>query len=185
MSDKPQTAEEQQAHAKARRINRISNWGAMLTAVVLAIVSYFLLKDSPPPYDLEQAKKNAQLTQTVTLSAFQKGADDKLKELSAPPKAGDVIGFKLATARPVHVTLAFSVNDQLPSVLSEDARIPPGPARLVAKQDTLLTYTVLPTDKTLRFCVIDSDDAERLAKRTAGLRVLWPTLPASNCVQVK
>ena len=185
MSDEPQTDDEQRARAKARRSNRISNWGAMVTAVVLAIVSYFLLKDSAPPYDLEQAKKNAQLAQTVTLSAFLKGADDKLKELSGPPQAGDVVAFKLATARPVHITLAVSTNDRPPQILSEDARIPPGPARLVAKQDTLLTYTLLPTDKTLRFCVIDSDDAERLAKRTAGLSVLWPTLPVSNCVQVK
>ena len=185
MTDPETRAREQSAHDKARRSNRISSWGAMIASVALAIASYFLLRDSPPPYDLEQAKKNAQLERTVTLSAFQKMADEKLVPFGAEPKEGEMIGFKLATARPVHVTLAVSINDQPPQILSEDARIPPGPARLLAKQDNLLTYTVLATDKKLRFCIIESDDAERLARRTAGLSTLWATLPATGCVQVK
>lgn len=181
----PDLSPEQQARAKARRINRNSTWAAMVLAVGLAIVSFLLLRNSAPPYDLEQTRKNEQLRDTVTLMAFQKMPDGSLKEFSAPPQAGETVAFKLASARPVHITLAVSVNGAPPSIISEDARIPPGPARLLEKQDTLLTYDVQASDNTLRFCIIGSDDSKRLARKTAGLATKWDALPAEGCLQVK
>lgn len=185
MANAEQSPDEQAAHAKARRINRTSTWGAIILAVGLAAVSFFLMRNASPPYNLDQVHKNEKLRDTVTLMSFQIMPDGAMKELSAPPHVGDIVGFKIASARPVHITLAVSVNGQPPNILSEDARIPPGPARRLEKQDKLLSYTVEDKDKTLRFCVVGSDDFERLARRTAILSTSWDTLPATNCQQVK
>ncbi|MDH5302308.1 MAG: hypothetical protein OEW58_13210, partial [Gammaproteobacteria bacterium] len=121
----------------------------------------------------------------LTLMAFQESADGLTKPLDHLLVGGETTIFKMASVKPVVVALAVSEDQQAPTVVFKDARIPPGPERLVAKFAGPFQYTATPEPHDVRVCLLAGADQQELDNQVAHLAEIWATLPAHRCVQLR
>ncbi len=182
--EKPSRESIQQAKVSARRIMRRSTILTLSIMLGLIALSVVIINSSVSPLSRFASVNKQRGVVPVKLHAFLKQMDGKLTELQNQAKLGELITFKLSTTRPVHTGLAVSINKQKPYVVFKGARIPPGPNRLLEKDDYLFSYKVKSSDKDVKFCLIVSDDHERLYAKLRRLQNIWTKIDDAACVQV-
>jgi len=182
--EKPSRESIEQAKTSARRIMRKSTILTLSIMLGLVAISVAIINTSVSPLSRFASVNKQRGVVPIQLHAFLKHVDGKLLELQSKAKLGDLIAFKLSTTRPVHTGLAVSINKQKPYIVFKGARIPPGPNRLLEKEDYFFSYEVKPSDKDVKFCLITSDDHERLYDKLRRLQSIWTKIDDAACVQV-
>ena len=178
------TEEELAGFKRERRINRRSTLVSFFAIVTFLLVSVFVLKNSPTPLT---AMKNADKQRTVprlSLAAhYYQGEGEALDALSGEVQSKPLV-FTVASVRPLHISIAASINGADPVVLFHRVRIPPGPKRLIEKAGIPFLYEMGESVHSVRFCVIDGSDSEKLQQAVNSLKNNWLALDEALCVQL-
>lgn len=179
------TEEELAGFKRERRINRRSTLVSFVAIVVFLLVSLPFLMNSPTPLT---AMKNADKQRTVprlSLAAhYYQGEDMALEEVSENIQSRPLV-FTVSSIRPLHISVAASINGADPVVLFHRVRIPPGPRRLIEKAGIPFIFTLKDDVRSARFCVIDGSDSEKLQQRVTNLNADWQSIDAEVCLQLR
>lgn len=184
MSRRQPTEAELEAKRKEKRINRSSTITILIAIAIGSLITFIILQNSTTPLKRLAREQTSQNGSLLKLMAFVKTGQE-LAPLQGQAATGDVIAFKLATTRPIHIALAASVNDSAPSIYFDDTRIPPGPERLVEVGEDLFTYQIHETDAHVTFCVLSAEDSIMLSRLIVRLPTAWEAMPEGSCVKVR
>jgi len=170
---------------KHRKMLQQSTFISLLGITILGAISYYIItQNRTAPEQILLAELRQQTTAAVKLMAFRNTPTGEQIEWTVAPKFSDIIGFKLASHLPIYIAIAGSINAQPPIILFGGVRIPPGPNSLVERAGSKLTYTVKPTDNTLKFCLLYGESREQLLQQVHQLNTLWSSLSTSACLQL-
>jgi len=179
------TEEEHAAFNRERRINRRSTLVSFFAIVGFLLVSLPFLMNSPTPLT---AMKNADKQRTVprlSLTAhYYQGEGVALDAFSGEIQSKP-LAFTVASVRPLHISIAASINGTDPVVLFHRVRIPPGPQRLIEKAGIPFLYELEESVRSARFCVLDGSDSEKLQQAVNNLKTNWLTMDEALCVQLR
>ena len=179
------TEEELAAFKRERRINRRSTLVSFVAIAAFLLAGLPFLMNSPTPLT---AMKNADKQRTVprlSLAAhYYQGEGMALEPLSGEIQAKP-LAFTAASVRPLHISIAASINGADPVVLFHRVRIPPGPKRLIEKAGIPFLYEMGESVQSARFCVIDGTDSEKLQQAVNSLKTDWLTMDEALCVQLR
>lgn len=167
---------------REQRINRRSTLVSFVAVAlfILAAIPFFSLVKSP--VEVQNEVERSMKVAPLTLTAHYYENEKELELDSASVEAGRTIAFSLSSIRPVHVSLAASVDGKAPEVLFHGAKIPPGPKRIIEKRDRRFVYALAPGVKSVRVCLITASDHDYLQKKIDGLARAWGETKDEACV---
>lgn len=166
-------------HVVPRRFRPV--WfSAAAGLAALLIIPFLALQD--PEETMWRMKGAGPSTWDVSLAAYLLGTGASLVPAVSPLAPGTTLVFQADLSSPGAVVLALSRNDA-PPVIRFVTEMTAGPQQPLARASNAYGYTVEPTDRTLRFCAFGAAHAEALEQEAQQLAAVWPSLPASQCVE--
>ncbi len=152
-------------------------------AIMLGITVY-IVNQAPSLRETLDANKPVDRETIVHLAVLEKQSNGNLVPIGKQTHPGKVLGFELSTNLPIHVVLLAKMDDKMPKVLFEDARIPPGRDKHLEKGGKRFFYPVLAGQPKIKFCLVQASDTEGLYRKLRRLQKTWHGLPQTQCVSI-
>ena len=176
------TEEERAGFKRERRINRRSTVVSFFAIAAFLAVGFLFIKNAPTPLSaMNEADKNRKVPRLSLAAHYYAGEGMPLEDVSGPAQSAAMV-FTVSSIRPVHLSIAASLDGAEPVVLFHRVRIPPGPKRLVEKAGTPFVFTLEETVRSARFCVIGGSDSEKLQQGINHLKADWAAFDEDVCV---
>lgn len=167
-------------HVAPRRF-RPAWMGGPAGLAALLIIPFLALQD--PQEEMWRTKGTSPGSWDISLTAYSLGTGANLVPVVLPLSPGTTLVFQADLSSPGAIALALARNDAPPAVRFV-TEMPAGPQQPLARESNAYGYTVEPTDQTLRFCAFGAANVEALEHESQHLAALWPTFPASQCVEL-
>lgn len=167
-------------HTAPRHLRPTWFIAAAASLAALLIIPFLALQG--PEETMWRMKGAGPTTWDISLTAYLLGAGASLVPATSPLAPGTTLVFQADLSFPGAVALALSRNDA-PPVIRFVTEMTAGPQQPLARASNAYGYTVEPTDRSLRFCAFGAAQPEALEQEAQQLAAVWPSLPASQCVE--
>lgn len=169
---------------REQRINRRSTLISFIAIIGFVAITIPFFTQVKSPVEVQDAVEKTMQVAPLSLSAFYKNGDQELPLDLDHVAVGRDIVFSLSSIRPVHVSLAASIDDAEPIVLFHGAMIPPGPKRILEKHDQRYVFQFEKGQHKVKACLITASDHEYLQKKIDSLPQAWQQTRPEACLQL-
>jgi len=168
--------------ANNRKLIKKSTPIILFGVTIMLGLSYYVVSKNPTMKDVMEAERPVERKTMANLVVFK--YKDKSRTPITSAKKGTKLAFELSSNVPVHVALLASVNNKIPQLLFQDARIPPGEHKLLEKAGDQFIYETAVNQGVIQFCLVQASNTTELTKKILRPKNIWLRLPQNQCVQL-